>query len=66
MFDINAVLFFSLYPVVSMLIGIAVYKKNSISEKKSTTANELLETRKKYCIPTKCYRTLQTYSNTFE
>ncbi len=49
MFDINTVLFFSFISIfIGLLIGIAIYKKNSISEKKvQQLTNELLETREK-------------------
>ena len=49
MFDTNTVLFFSFISIfIGLLIGIAVYKKNSISEKKvQQLTNELRETKEK-------------------
>lgn len=49
MFDINTVLIFSFISIlIGLLIGIVVYKKNNISEKKvQQLTKELLETREK-------------------
>lgn len=49
MFDFNTVLFFSFTSIfIGLLIGVIVYKKNSMSEKKvQQLTKELIETKEK-------------------